>query len=327
MRRKSSAAGKEKLLAAAERLFAALGFDGVTTKLLATESGLTIGAIYHHFDSKLTVYQAALEYSFGKLPLAPANLFDQSNDLKAQLKALIAWFSESIGSDNDPAKLLRRELLEPHMNAPLSDLEAFVEPLNHFKTLMTKLAPEIDADLIQATIISLAFGISNLKGLEKLLPALSSNMSSTEKIADYITDLIFSGLKCPTLHNLENNSGDNSLEPPFTIAVQEFDFPDTNILAVILNGWHIIISRIDGEYHAMNDRCTHAASQLSTGRVRRDHIMCPLHGARFELKTGKCAGGAHRDIRTFPVKIENGAIWVQTPDKSPTMDELPVIST
>lgn len=115
------------------------------------------------------------------------------------------------------------------------------------------------------------------------------------------------------------------MELTFTIAVQECDFPDTNILAVILNGWHIIISQIDGEYYAMNDRCTHAASPLSTGRVRRDHIMCPLHGARFDLKSGKCVGGAHRDIRTFPVKIEGGAIWVKTPDKSPAMEELPVI--
>lgn len=101
-------------------------------------------------------------------------------------------------------------------------------------------------------------------------------------------------------------------------------FPETGLYAAIIKGWYILISRIDGNYHAMNDRCTHAASPLSNGRVRRDHIMCPLHGARFELKTGKCVGGAHRDIRTFPINVLDGMIWVQVPDKPPTMDELPV---
>lgn len=102
-------------------------------------------------------------------------------------------------------------------------------------------------------------------------------------------------------------------------------FPEQGPHAAIFKGWHILISRVDGVYHAMNNRCTHAASPLSTGRVRRDHVMCPLHGARFELKTGKCVGGAHRDIRTFAAKIEDGFIWVQVPDKPPSMDELPVM--
>jgi AcrR family transcriptional regulator len=197
MSRTSYPAGKEKLLATAERLFAELGFDGVSTKMLSNDAGLTVGAIYHHFDSKLAVYQATLEYSLGKLPLAPANLLNDSVDIAAQLTELIAWFSASVGADSDPAKLLRRELLEPHMNSPLSELEVFVKPLNRFRNLMAELAPQIDADLIQASIISLTFGISNLKGLAKLLPNLSEKLSSPEQIARHITNFIFSRLEAP----------------------------------------------------------------------------------------------------------------------------------
>lgn len=102
-------------------------------------------------------------------------------------------------------------------------------------------------------------------------------------------------------------------------------FPENGLYATIVNGWHILISRFDSNYHALNNRCTHAASPIANGRVRGGQIMCPLHGARFELKTGKCVGGAHRDIRIFEVKVENGLIWVEVPHKPPGMDELPVI--
>jgi anthranilate 1,2-dioxygenase ferredoxin component len=101
-------------------------------------------------------------------------------------------------------------------------------------------------------------------------------------------------------------------------------FPETGLYAATINGWHILVSQVGGVFSALNDRCTHAASPLSLGRVRGEQIICPKHGARFELKTGKCVGGAHRDIRTFPVKIEDGIIWVQVPDRQPSMDELPV---
>jgi anthranilate 1,2-dioxygenase ferredoxin component len=101
-------------------------------------------------------------------------------------------------------------------------------------------------------------------------------------------------------------------------------FPETGIYGATINGWHILVSHADGGFSAINDRCSHAASRLSPGRVRREQIMCPKHGAQFDLKTGKCVGGAHRDIRTFPVKIENGIIWIQVPNRRPSVDELPI---
>lgn len=104
----------------------------------------------------------------------------------------------------------------------------------------------------------------------------------------------------------------------------EADFPAEGKATAILNGWHVLIAKTDDGYHALNDRCTHAASHLSGGRVRRGAVMCPLHGARFELASGKCLGGAYRDVRTFPLRVENGMIEVAIPDAQPKVDELPI---
>ena len=106
--------------------------------------------------------------------------------------------------------------------------------------------------------------------------------------------------------------------------VAEAEFPADGKATAILNGWHVMIAKTDDGYHAVNDRCTHAASHLSGGRIRRGAVMCPLHGARFELATGKCIGGTYRDLRIFPVRVTDGQIEVAVPEAKPKQEELPI---
>lgn len=107
--------------------------------------------------------------------------------------------------------------------------------------------------------------------------------------------------------------------------VSESEFPAEGKLATKLAGWYVLVGKTDAGFLAVNDRCTHQAALLSGGRIRRGAVMCPLHGARFELATGKCIGGAYKDLRSFPLRIENGMIEVALPDEAPTMEELPVV--
>lgn len=106
--------------------------------------------------------------------------------------------------------------------------------------------------------------------------------------------------------------------------ISEDEFPEDGKLATKVDGWYVLVGKTDAGYHAVNDRCTHQAALLSGGRIRRGAIMCPLHGARFELATGKCIGGAYKDLRSFPVRVENGLIEVSVPNEPPGMEELPV---
>ena len=108
--------------------------------------------------------------------------------------------------------------------------------------------------------------------------------------------------------------------------IPESEFPAEGKLSARIGGWHVLVGKSDDGFHAVNDRCTHQAALLSTGRIRRGAVMCPLHGARFEMETGRCLGGAYRDLRTFALRIENGVIEVCVPDAAPGMDELPVMT-
>lgn len=104
----------------------------------------------------------------------------------------------------------------------------------------------------------------------------------------------------------------------------ESEFPAEGKLATKVAGWYVLVAKTDDGFHAVNDRCTHQAALLSGGRIRRGAVMCPLHGARFEMATGRCIGSAYRDLRTFPLRVTDGVIEVSLPDTPPTMEELPV---
>jgi nitrite reductase/ring-hydroxylating ferredoxin subunit len=106
--------------------------------------------------------------------------------------------------------------------------------------------------------------------------------------------------------------------------IPEAEFPAEGKIAAKLGGWHVLVAKTDDGLFAVNDRCTHQAALVSTGRIRRGAVMCPLHGARFEMATGRCVGGAYKDLRTFAVRVEGGQIEVCVPDAQPGMDELPI---
>lgn len=109
----------------------------------------------------------------------------------------------------------------------------------------------------------------------------------------------------------------------FHAVIAESGFPEDGKYVTKIGGWHVLIAKVDDGYHAVNDLCPHAASRLSTGRIRRGAVMCPLHGARFDLATGSCIGGAYAALRKFPLRISAGIIEVAVPDAAPSMADLP----
>ena len=51
----------------------------------------------------------------------------------------------------------------------------------------------------------------------------------------------------------------------------------------------IALYNVDGEIYATDNTCTHAFAMLTDGFVDGELIECPLHGGKFEIKTGKAA--------------------------------------
>lgn len=80
----------------------------------------------------------------------------------------------------------------------------------------------------------------------------------------------------------------------------------------------VAVFNIDGEYHAIEDTCSHdEAPMLGCGLEAEDvldgdQIICPRHGARFCLRTGDAlTPPAYEPVTTFPVRVNAGRIQVR----------------
>src|SRR6516165_6322121 len=83
------------------------------------------------------------------------------------------------------------------------------------------------------------------------------------------------------------------------------------VIGVEVGGRSIAIYDCDGELFATDNICTHAYACLSDGWLDGNAIECPLHAARFDVRTGQVLDPpATEDLKTYPVRLVNDAIEV-----------------
>lgn len=183
------------ILAIAERLFAQYGYEGVSTKQLAAEAGLTIGAIYHYFSGKDEVYSAAIKRAFATKAVLPEEIKKSTEHPERKLSRLVAWFAGSILFDKSIGLLLQRELLNPRADAKaLLGSGTFKEAFLLFQKLLRELLPNVDLDEALASMLAVVFGFSNLKSINTLAPSVRTIVSTPEEIGNHATTLVLYGL-------------------------------------------------------------------------------------------------------------------------------------
>jgi len=73
---------------------------------------------------------------------------------------------------------------------------------------------------------------------------------------------------------------------------------------VQLGAHPILICRTKDGWYAVDDVCTHAYAKMHEGRLRGNRLICPLHGASFDCRTGAVLGApAIQPLKTYPVRI------------------------
>ena len=78
-----------------------------------------------------------------------------------------------------------------------------------------------------------------------------------------------------------------------------------------LDGIDVAVFRLADGFYAIEDVCTHDGTEIASGELDDDEIVCPRHGARFCLKTGavKCAP-AYEDISSYAVRVVDGRVQI-----------------
>jgi nitrite reductase (NADH) small subunit len=66
----------------------------------------------------------------------------------------------------------------------------------------------------------------------------------------------------------------------------------------------------DDRVFAIDDACPHKGGPLSQGIVHGNSVTCPLHNWVISLESGQAQGADEGRVRTVPVKVEDGKIYI-----------------
>lgn len=105
-------------------------------------------------------------------------------------------------------------------------------------------------------------------------------------------------------------NGTSRAERLVRIASKE-DFAKSPLIEATLDGNTLVVCRVSGKYYAVSGTCTHQNWPLCDGHILGTHIICPLHGAEFDLKTGKCLTFHQTDpLRTYSVTELDDGLYI-----------------
>jgi len=95
-------------------------------------------------------------------------------------------------------------------------------------------------------------------------------------------------------------------------AAARSDLAEGEVLGVEIEGRSIALYDVEGGVFATDNICTHAYARLSDGWLDGELIECPLHAARFDVRTGKVLDPpATEDLRTYSVRVVDEEIQVK----------------
>jgi 3-phenylpropionate/trans-cinnamate dioxygenase ferredoxin subunit len=89
------------------------------------------------------------------------------------------------------------------------------------------------------------------------------------------------------------------------------DIPPERTLRVVVDGTEVLLCNCGGTIYAIEDVCTHDGSPLDQGELEECRIVCPRHGAEFDVRTGQVLKlPAVMPLPTYTVRIEGDDVFV-----------------
>ena len=100
----------------------------------------------------------------------------------------------------------------------------------------------------------------------------------------------------------------------FIKVAQVSELKTGEMMAVTIGDAQVLLANIEGNFHAIDDVCSHAYACLSDGDIDGEEVACPLHGGSFNAITGAPMNPpAEEPLRVFQIKIEGDDIFVAPP--------------
>ena len=90
------------------------------------------------------------------------------------------------------------------------------------------------------------------------------------------------------------------------------DIPDPGTMVLELEERILVLIHLDGQYYCLDDVCTHDGGPLADGSLEGCELICPRHGARFDVRTGEpLTMPATEATSVHEVKVDGDDLFVR----------------
>ncbi|HSL95495.1 MAG TPA: Rieske (2Fe-2S) protein [Thermoleophilia bacterium] len=96
----------------------------------------------------------------------------------------------------------------------------------------------------------------------------------------------------------------------WTATVDEAKVREGSPVAVYPKGVGVLLVRLDGELHAIRNKCAHMACPLEEGLLEGPILTCPCHDWRFDVRSGEFLDAPELSIPVYATRVEDGKVLV-----------------
>jgi len=91
------------------------------------------------------------------------------------------------------------------------------------------------------------------------------------------------------------------------------DIEEGKLVHITASGKELVVTKLDGNYYAIDNICTHAGAELHEGELSNSELTCPWHGAKWDIKTGSLISFPQKlkPLQNHSVSVENDTLFIE----------------
>jgi len=97
---------------------------------------------------------------------------------------------------------------------------------------------------------------------------------------------------------------------PFLRTAKKDEIPPGTIREFDIDGKNIALANVDGKLFAINNVCLHRGGPLGEGELEGQVVVCPWHGWKYDVTTGKLTTNPTVGVACYAVEIRGDDIYV-----------------
>ena len=246
----------------------------------------------------------AVEKSDSKLI---TDLLQEHHGFATELRTISTMCDELKGVESSAQQIARGKQLSLAVN------DFFARYLTHLVREEKELIPLMNRYLTDSQLISIRDAMSGHLTPDRLtgfMKWMLASLNPTE-LAKMSIEVKSDAPDVPAEVSARARASSGPARSGFERVAATSEIANGSMKEVSVGGIDVMVANVNGTFYALANKCTHAGGPLAKGKLEGFVVQCPLHGSKFDVRTGAVVGPpAQIPERVFAVKVEGKDVLV-----------------